>query len=133
SFQGAGMCAIDANQAGNAEYAAAPQEQQSFNVGKGSQTITFTSTAPSSPTVGGPTYSVSATASSGLPVTFSSETPSVCTVSGSTVSFTGAGTCRIDANQSGNENYNPASQAPQSFLVHQQSQGIAFTSSAPSG
>ena len=37
---------IDANQAGNANYNAAPQVQQSFAVGKGSQTISFTSTAP---------------------------------------------------------------------------------------
>jgi len=38
---------INANQAGNANYNAAPQVQQSFAVGKGNQTITFTSTAPS--------------------------------------------------------------------------------------
>ena len=44
---------IDANQAGNANYNAAPQVQQSFAVGKGNQTISFTSTAPAAPTVGG--------------------------------------------------------------------------------
>jgi hypothetical protein len=32
SFTGVGRCVIDANQAGNAEYAAAPQVQQSFTV-----------------------------------------------------------------------------------------------------
>ena len=53
SFIGAGTCVIDANQAGNGNYNAAPQAQQSFAVGKGSQTITFTSTAPSSAVVGG--------------------------------------------------------------------------------
>ena len=42
-------------------YNAAPQAQQSFTVGKGAQTITFTSTAPSGAVVGGPIYTVTAT------------------------------------------------------------------------
>ena len=45
----AGTCSITANQSGNANYAAAPQIQQSFTVGKGTQTVSFTSTAPASP------------------------------------------------------------------------------------
>ena len=70
SFTGAGNCTIDANQAGNGTYAAAPQVQQTFVVGKGAQTITFTSTAPT-PAVGGPTYTPTATGgASGNPVTF---------------------------------------------------------------
>src|SRR4029079_3004477 len=70
SFIGAGTCVIDANQAGDANWNPAPQVQQSFAVGKGAQTITFTSSPPASPQVGGPTYNVTATASSGLAVTF---------------------------------------------------------------
>ena len=46
SFIGAGTCVINANQAGNANYTPAPQVQQSFAVGQGAQTISFTSTAP---------------------------------------------------------------------------------------
>ena len=38
SFTGVGTCVIDANQAGNATYAAAPQVQQSVTVGQGSAT-----------------------------------------------------------------------------------------------
>ena len=117
SFVGVGTCTIDANQAGNSNYDAAPQAQQSFALSKGSQTITFTSTARSSATVGGPTYTVAATASSGLPVSFSSGTPPVCSVSGSTVSFLAAGTCTTDANQVGNGEYEPAPQVQQSFAV----------------
>jgi Flp pilus assembly secretin CpaC len=132
SFLAAGTCTIDANQAGNGEYEPAPQVHQSFAVGKGSQTITFTSATPGSATVGGSTYTVAATASSGLPVSFSSATPSVCSVSGSTVSFLAAGTCTIDANQAGNSNYDAASQAPQSFALSKGSQTITFTSTARS-
>ena len=135
SFIGVGTCVIDANQAGNANYNAAPQVQQSFAVGQGSQTITFTSTAPAAATVGGPTYNVTATASSGLAVTFTidASAASVCSIAGSTVSFIGAGTCVIDANQAGNTNYNPAPQVQQSFGVSKNNQTITFTSTAPAG
>ncbi|HZL47916.1 MAG TPA: PKD domain-containing protein [Solirubrobacteraceae bacterium] len=132
SFVGVGTCTIDANQAGDADFGAAPQVQQSFAVGKGSQTIAFTSATPGSATVGGSTYTVAATASSGLPVPFSSATPSVCSVSGSTVSFLAAGMCTIDANQAGNSNYDAAPQVQQSFAVSKGSQTITFTSTAPS-
>jgi hypothetical protein len=131
SFTGAGTCKIDANQAGSNEYFAAPQVQQSFAVAKKSQTTTFTST-PSSPTVSGPTYTVTATASSGLAVSFSSATTSVCTVSGSTVSFVAEGGCTIVASQAGNNEYEPAPETTQSFKVTKKSQSVAFTSTAPS-
>ena len=133
SFTAVGTCVIDANQAGNANYTAAPQVQQTFGVGQGSQTITFTSTAPSGATVGGSTYNVTATATSGLPVTLTidSGAASVCSLSGSTVSFIGTGTCLIDANQAGNTNYTAAPQVQQSFGVGQGSQAIAFTSTPP--
>jgi hypothetical protein len=68
------------------------------------QTIVFTSSAPKAATAGGPTYHVTAEATSKLPVTLTIDATSsaVCTISGSTVSFIGAGTCTIDANQPGN-------------------------------
>jgi hypothetical protein len=134
SFTAAGTCKIDANQAGNGSYEAAPQAQQSFSVGKGSQTIAFTSTAPTNAIVGGASYSVAATAGSGLTVSFSidASATSVCSISaGNTVSFQAAGTCKIDANQPGNANWNPAPQAQQSFTVGKGEQTIAFTSTAP--
>jgi len=83
------------------------------------QTITFTSSQPASATVGGPTYAVSAIASSGLPVslTIDSSSSSVCSISGGIVAFTGVGTCTIDANQSGNSTFEPATQGQQSFAV----------------
>ncbi|HVH34973.1 MAG TPA: hypothetical protein VM847_12785, partial [Tahibacter sp.] len=135
TFQGAGTCVINANQAGNANYAAAPQVQQSFAVGKGSQTISFSSTAPTTATVGGGAYTVTATATSGLPVTFlvDPSASAVCAIAGGTVTFQGAGTCVINANQAGNTNWNPAPQAQQTFAVGKGSQTISFTSSAPAG
>jgi hypothetical protein len=128
SFTAVGTCMIDANQAGNATYAAAPQAQQSFSVGKGSQTISFTSTAPGGASVGGSTYTVAATATSGLAVSFTIDaaSSSVCSIAGKTVSFTAVGTCTIDANQAGNSNWNAAPQQQQSFSVAKGSQTITF-------
>src|SRR6202012_3544018 len=76
---------------------------RTFTVSLPSQTVSFQSTAPS-PGVIGTTYDVSASASSGLPVQLSidpSSTSGSCSVSGTTVTFTGAGTCVVDADQSG--------------------------------
>jgi plastocyanin len=83
------------------------------------QAVAFTSVAPASAMVGGPTYAVAATGGvSGNPVTFYSVTPLVCTLSGSTVSFVGAGTCTIDADQAGtNTAYSAAPTSTQSFSV----------------
>jgi hypothetical protein len=132
SFTGVGSCTVDANQAGNTNYLAASQMQQSIAVGKGAQVITFTSTMPTSATVGGATYTVTATASSGLLVTLSLDIASSgCTLSGSTVAFTSAGTCKIDADQAGNANYLAAGQLQQSFAVAKANQTVTFTSTAP--
>jgi hypothetical protein len=141
SLVGPGTCVVNADQAGDATHAAAPQVQQSFSVSPpppGSQSIAFTSTPPSSAFVGGTTYTVTASASSGLAVVFSADSASagICTVSGSTVSFVGTGTCVVDANQSGNGSYAPAPQVQQSFAVGAtppSPQTITFTSTAPSG
>jgi PKD repeat protein len=104
-----------------------------LTVGKSSQAITFTSTAPSNAVVGGPPYAVAAAASSGLPPSFSSATPPVCAVSGSTVSFIGTGACTIDANQAGNAQYDPAPQAQQSFAVGAKATATAASITLPPG
>jgi len=128
SFTAFGTCVIDANQAGGNGYAAAPQVQQSFAIGKASQTVSFTSTPPN-PAVAGGSYTPTATSTSGLPVTFSIDSASTngaCAIDGSgTVSFTGAGTCMLDANQAGNDDYAAASQQ-QSLKI-----GYAFSGLQP--
>jgi len=135
SFIGVGACRINADQAGDATFAAAPRAQQSFVVGQGAQAITFTSTPPAQAVVGGAGYTPTATATSGLTATFSIDASSatVCRLSGGVVSFIGAGACRINADQAGDANYTPAAQAQQSFAVEQASQTISFTSAAPVG
>ena len=132
TFVAVGTCVIDANQAGNASYEAATQVQQSFAV-LGTQSVTFTSTPPSSALVGG-TYTPTASGgASGNPVTFSID-PSAkgsCSISGATVTFVAVGTCVIDANQAGNASYEAATQVQQSFAVLG-TQSVTFTSTPPS-
>jgi hypothetical protein len=124
SFNHAGSCVLDANQAGNADYAAAPQVQKTITVGKASQTIAFS--APSGGTVGGSTV-LDPTASSGLPVVLSVDatktTDSACSlsVSGGKVSFNHAGSCVLDANQAGNADYAAAPQVQRTITVTQAS------------
>ena len=118
SFVAAGECTVTADQAGDESYAAAPQATQSFTIAplKQDQTASFTSTVPSSATVGG-SYTPTATATSGLSVTFGTSTPTTCTFSSGTVSFIAAGTCTVTADQAGDATYNPATQVTQSFTV----------------
>src|SRR6185312_15616402 len=116
-FAGPGSCVVDANQAGNASYSAAPQVQGTISVAKAAQAISFT--APLSGTVG-QSATLSATGGgSGNPVVFTVDPASgagVCAVSGangSTVAYTAPGSCVIDANQAGNASYAAAPQVTQ--------------------
>ena len=124
-----GTCTITASQSGNADYAAAPDVQRSFQVnqaGKKSQTIAF---AQPSPAAVGATVALSASATSGLPVSFTSSTPAMCTVSGSTATTVAPGTCMITASQGGDADYAAAPDVAQSFQVNpagQKPQTITF-------
>ena len=122
-----GTCTVNANQAGNANWNAAPQVSQSFTVSKASQTITFNTLGGK--TFGNAPFTVSATASSGLTVTFTTTTPLVCTsggTNGATITIVGAGTCTVQADQAGNATYLPAPPVQQSFTVAKANQTITF-------
>ncbi len=83
-----------------------------INVLKADQTISFS--LPGGKTYGDMPFTVSATASSNLPVTFSGA--GSCTVSGNTVTIISAGICTVTASQAGDSNYNPASN-PQTTTI----------------
>ena len=69
TYTAAGTCVIDANQAGNATYAAAPQVQRTITVTSTPQSITFT--APAAGTAGGSADLVGHRRRLGHPVVFS--------------------------------------------------------------
>jgi hypothetical protein len=95
---------------------AAKSVSASFSSGLAPQTIAF-DPGPTGVSLGF-SFSVRATASSGLPVVFSSLTPDICTVSGSTVSGVSAGICTLAANQAGDSTYAAAPQATLSFIIN---------------
>ena len=115
----AGDCIIAARQDGNDTYGGAEATQTVHVSVDPNQTVSF-GTAPALSLFS--TATVSATASSGLPVTYSSQTPSVCTVDGSTglvTDLTATGACVIEAYQAGTASYPVyhAAQATQSITV----------------
>ena len=120
----AGTCTIQATQPGNSNYGAATPVNQSFQVTPESQTVTFG--ALSNQTLGTAPFTLSATDSSGLAVSFASTTPTLCTVSGKTVTLVAAGTCTVQATQTGNTNYGAATPVNQSFQISD----FALTSSS---
>ncbi len=120
----AGTANILANQVGNTNYSAAPQVSQSLTVNKQAQAITFGTLADK--TYGDASFTLSATASSGLDVTYTSDNTAVAVVSGNSLTIVGAGTANIRANQSGNTNYSAATQVSQSLTVNKQAQSITF-------
>jgi hypothetical protein len=122
-----GVCTVQADQAGNATFSAAPPVQQSFNVTKGSQTITFGPLDDRNLIQGA--LVVSATASTGYAVSFSTTTPTVCGSSGTngaTITPFAVGTCTVRADQAGNAIFDPAPPVSQSFTVSKSAQAITF-------
>ncbi len=94
-----------------------------INTLAGSQSITFGAI----PSHGyGDVFSLSATATSGLPVTYI-VTSGPATVSGSTVTITGQGTVSIQATQAGNGSFTAAAPVTQSFAVGQGTASVTFS------
>jgi hypothetical protein len=131
---GTGSFVIDANQAGNADYFAAPPVQRTFAVNPAPQAINFTQ--PASPVTysSGLTVPLVATGgASGNAVVFTIDQSSTATgsISGSTLTVTGTGSLVIDANQPGNANYSAAPQVQRTLVVNAPiPQAINFTQPA---
>ncbi len=125
SFVAGGTCSITAAQGGNASFAAATSVTQVFAVTPGVNSITFLQPADTAISSTPPT--LSATASSGLPVELTSGTPGVCTVTKSgALTLVSAGTCTITAAQAGSVSYAVATPVSRSFAVRPGTQTISF-------
>jgi probable HAF family extracellular repeat protein len=114
-----GTCSVTASQGGNTIYAPATPVTQTFNVNPGSQTINFVQPADANFSLAAiaPPQTVSATATSGLPVSFTSTTTTVCIVSGNIVTLLSTGICALTASQAGNSRYLAAAPIARSFTV----------------
>ncbi|MEE1943784.1 MBG domain-containing protein [Pedobacter sp. KR3-3] len=122
---GAGTTTITANQAGNADYTAAPAIQQSLTIDKKNQAINFGTLA--NKTFGDAPFDLTATGTnSGIPLTYTSSNTNVATINGDKVTLVGAGTTNITVSQAGNANFNPATDVVQPLTVLSQDQTISF-------
>jgi len=105
---GTGSCSVTASQAGNSNYAPATPVSESTIAAPASQTITVATAAP--PTaVDKTSFTVVASASSGLPVAFASA--GACTNAGATYTMDSAklgAACTVTMSQAGNGNYTAA-------------------------
>ena len=120
----AGATNITASQVGNTNYNATSNVIQGLSVGKANQTTTFGSLA--SKTFGDAPFTLTGTASSGLTVSYTSSNTAVATVSGSTVTIIAAGSTNIIASQTGDTDYNAASNVIQGFTVGKAIQTTTF-------
>jgi PASTA domain/NHL repeat len=117
---GAGSCTITASQSGDVNNPAAPSVSRTFPIAKASQTITFAALA--NKRLGDPDFTVSARASSGLPVLFIAL--GRCTIAGTRVHLTGRGLCTITAVQPGNANYGAAVAVAWTFTIGRRAQPV---------
>src|SRR5262249_15276736 len=116
-ISGTGTCTVTFDQAGNANYAAAPQVVQTTTAQKASQTITVTQGAPATAVFRG-TFQIAATALGG-PVAIGAS--GACSIKGSTVTIKKGTTknriCTVTFDQGGNANYLAAPQVVQTTTV----------------
>jgi hypothetical protein len=126
---GAGTVTAIAWQPGNSNYNAAVPVQQSFNVSKSPQTITFG--ALSQQKVGDAPFSLYASSDSGLQVSFSISGPAV--LNGNILTLTSWGTIVVTASQSGNASYAAATNVVQSFVVVPPDNTIVSPERLPNG
>lgn len=109
SFLATGTCQVSANQAGNANYLAAPALSLNIPVGVLPQVLSGLAVSPGSGTVGSSgVLSVTGQGASGNPVVYASQTPAVCGITGNTVTYLAQGICTVSANQAGGAGYGSA-------------------------
>ena len=118
-----GVCTIAAAQAGDDHFLPAPPVVRAFDVARRTQTIDFPH--PGARGIGD-VFTVSATATSGLPVTFSAGPADVCTAAGATVTIVDQGTCAVTASQAGDGLWDPASATHELIIGPRTSQTITF-------
>ena len=125
TINGAGTVNITATQTGNENYESTNAVSHILSIQKGTQSISFASFT--SKTFGNAPFVLTARSSAGLPVLFSASNTLV-SINNSTVTIRGAGTVRITATQTGNENYESANAVSQILSIQKGNQSISFAS-----
>src|SRR5690606_6432474 len=112
-----GIVTIRATQTGNAQWQAAAPVTRTFEVTGATQTQTINFPSIPNKTTTSPPFTISATATSGLPVSFTVMS-GPATVSGNTVTLAGTtGSVTIRATQTGNAQWQAATPVTRTFEV----------------
>ena len=128
---GTNDCVLTASQGGNASYNPAANVQRTVQAQKANQTITVGTPAPAS-AVYDTSFTVAATASSGLAVSYSSA--GVCSNVGPAFTMTsGTGSCTVKYNQAGNSNYNAAAEVTNSATAAKANQATLSVTAPSAG
>ena len=129
TITGAGSIVVTASQGGDGEYNPAPDVSRTITVNKANQTITFAAIPNQTFANPAPVLALTPTSSSGLAVTLTVTGPATwiqTAPSSYSLTLTGAGTVTVAASQSGDDNYNAATNVVRTFTVAKGSQTITF-------
>lgn len=121
----AGSTDIIANQAGTANYYAAPSVSQTLIVNKAAQTITFNAFATK--TYGDAPITLNLNSDKGFGITYTSNNTAVASLVGNVLTINKAGTATITASQAGTSNYLAASPVSQTLTVNKADQTIVWS------
>ncbi|AHM60380.1 endoglucanase-like protein [Flammeovirgaceae bacterium 311] len=126
---GTGSGTVTISQAGNDNYNAATAVTATVNAVKADQQINVTTAAPES-AVYNTTFTVEASATSGLPVSFASA-GTLSNVAGLYTMTSGTGSGTVTISQAGNDNYNAATAVTATVNAVKADQQINVTTAAP--
>jgi hypothetical protein len=102
-----GICTLTYETAATPTYLASDVYQQTFEILRNPQTISFT--LPSSANVSSKSLALAATASSGSVVAYSTTSTGICSITGSTLNLLAKGNCAVTATQAGTSTLAPVS------------------------
>jgi hypothetical protein len=102
-----GVCTLTYETAATSTYLASDVYQQTFEILRNPQTISFT--LPSTANVSSKSLALTSTASSGAVVAYSTTSTGVCSITGSTLNLLTGGNCTVTATQAGTSTLAPAS------------------------
>jgi len=123
TITGAGTVVVAASQAGDDNFLPAEAVEVSIFVAQAEQAISLD--APEEKTFGDAPFTISATASSGLPVILAIDS-GPATLSGGVVTIQGAGTVVLTATQVGDDNFLPAETIEFSIGISRAEQALVF-------
>jgi hypothetical protein len=102
-----GTCTLTYQTAATSTYLASDVYQQSFEITRDPQTISFT--PPAAANLSAKTLALSAIASSGGVITYQATSTGICSITGSTLNLLKSGNCSITATQAGSPTLAPIS------------------------